>query len=119
MRVSSPAASSPTPGSTSRIGEQLGRNLQKVRSVVVRNADQPQWLLELVGAEAIDLVVLSAHGVTCNRERSFGSVTTHLLSHAPVPIVVLQDLASSELHVAHEATTAMPRLPLVPKRGTA
>ena len=46
-----------------------------------------QALLELAEKEQTDLVVLSAHGVTCNVARSFGSVTAHLLAHSVVPLL--------------------------------
>jgi nucleotide-binding universal stress UspA family protein len=38
------------------------------------------------------MIVLSAHGTTCNSERSLGSVATHTLVHAVLPVLVVQDL---------------------------
>jgi nucleotide-binding universal stress UspA family protein len=72
--------------------ESLAREGKSVTATVTRHVDQPQALLEISQREQIDLIVLSAHGSTCNPERSFGSVTTHLLAHSPVPVLVLQDL---------------------------
>jgi hypothetical protein len=63
--------------------------------------------------------MLSAHGATCNRERAFGSVTTHLLAYGPVPIVVLQDLSEEDLHVTQRLAERAPRRPAPQPRGSA
>ena len=52
-------------------------------------------LLELARTERSDLIVLSAHGSTCNPAMTSGSVTAHLLTHSVVPLLVLQDLRDS------------------------
>lgn len=103
----------------SRIAENLGRDVDRVRSVVLRNTDQPQMLLELLEMEHVDLVMLSAHGATCNRERAFGSVTTHLLAYGPVPVVVLQDLSEDDLHATERFAQRAPGRPLSQPRGSA
>jgi nucleotide-binding universal stress UspA family protein len=82
--------------------DQLARELQSVRTLVIRHADERQSLLELAQKEQTDLIVLSAHGSTCNAARPFGSVTAHLLTHSAVPLLVLQDLPDSEHHHARE-----------------
>jgi hypothetical protein len=73
-----------------------------VRTIVVRRADERQSLLNVVLAEGVDWVVLSAHGSTCNRAQSSGSVTTHMLAHSSVPLLVLQDLPEPETDRARE-----------------
>jgi nucleotide-binding universal stress UspA family protein len=75
----------------------LASEVRSVRTTVIRSADPCQSLLELSEREKIDLVVLSAHGSTCNRERSYGGVATHLLTHSTVPLLVLQDLLESDV----------------------
>jgi nucleotide-binding universal stress UspA family protein len=75
---------------------QLEREGLAVRSIVVRRADERQSLLDVVLTEGVDLVVVSAHGNTCNPAQSFGSVTTHMLAHASAPLLVLQDLPEGE-----------------------
>ena len=72
--------------------DQLGREGQLVRAIVLRRADARQALLDVARKEAVDLIVLSAHGNTCNPARSFGSVTAHLVAHSSLPLLVLQDL---------------------------
>jgi nucleotide-binding universal stress UspA family protein len=78
------------------LGDQLVREGASVRTLVLRHPDERQCLLELSQKEGTDLIVLSAHGATCNSELPFGSVTTHLLTHSVVPLFVLQDLRRSE-----------------------
>jgi nucleotide-binding universal stress UspA family protein len=82
--------------------DQLAREGLAVRAIVVRCPDERQSLLDLARKEAVDLVVLSAHGNTCNPARSFGSFAAHLLAHLSVPLLVLQDLPESEIERARE-----------------
>jgi nucleotide-binding universal stress UspA family protein len=82
------------------IRDRLAREGTPVRALVVRHVDGRQALLELAQSEQVDLVVLSAHGATCNAERPFGSVTAHLLAHSVVPLLVLQDLTEPDLQRA-------------------
>ena len=77
--------------------DQLTREGASVRTLVLRSADEKQALVDLSEQDGSDLVVLSAHGVTCNSALSFGSVAAHLLTHSLVPLLVLQDLGDSEL----------------------
>lgn len=85
----------------------------RVRTLVTRHVDERQALVELAGREQIDLIALSAHGSVCNPARPFGSVTHHLLSHATVPMLVLQDLSEPELeHVGGEETDERSAPPL-------
>lgn len=84
------------------IRDQLAREGGSARALVIRHADAHQVLLELAHREDVDLVVLSAHGTTCNAARPFGNVTAHLLAHSTVPLLVLQDLPEPELQRAAE-----------------
>jgi nucleotide-binding universal stress UspA family protein len=79
------------------IRDQLAREGASVRALVIRHLDGHQALLELAQKEQVDLVILSAHGATCNAARPFGTVTAHWLAHSVVPLLVLQDLPEPEL----------------------
>lgn len=85
----------------------LARDGAGVRCIVERSADKNQCLLGLEERESVDLVILSAHGTTCNAARPFGSVTGHLLAHSTSALLVLQDMprsiASRPGHSADEA----------------
>jgi nucleotide-binding universal stress UspA family protein len=74
-----------------------------VNTVVIRHANERQGLLEISRKEQADLIVLSAHGAACDPARSFGGVTTYLLTHSLVPLLVLQDLPETELHQSRDA----------------
>ena len=76
--------------------DQLVREISSVEMLVVRCKDERQALLEISEKEHADLVVLSAHGSTCNPARPFGSVAAHLLTHSMVPLLVLQDLPQGQ-----------------------
>lgn len=76
---------------------QLEREGASVRTIVLRSADEKQALLELSQKEHCDLIVLSAHGSTCNPALTSGSVTAHLLTHSTIPLLVVQDLRDAEL----------------------
>jgi len=80
------------------LGDPLAKEGVSVRAIVVRRADRHQALLEIAQREGVDLVVLSAHGATCNAARPFGSVTAHLLAHSVISLLVLQDLPEPELY---------------------
>ncbi len=75
---------------------QMKREGVSARGRVIRSADERQSLLELSEAERSDLIVVSAHGSTCNPSLTCGSITAHLLTHALVPLMVLQDLREPE-----------------------
>jgi nucleotide-binding universal stress UspA family protein len=88
---------------------QLVREGVSARTLVLRSGDERQSLLELSRKERSDLIVLSAHGSTCNPALTCGSVTAHLLIHAVVPLLVLQDLRDCEVR-GHDGDRPAPPL---------
>jgi nucleotide-binding universal stress UspA family protein len=86
---------------------QLERDGASVRTLVLRGADEKQALLDVSQKERCDLIVLSAHGSTCNPSLTSGSVTAHLLTHSTIPLLVVQDLRDAEPR-AHESERAPP-----------
>ena len=89
--------------------DQLVREGATARTLVLRSADGRQSLLELSQREQSDLIVLSAHGSTCNPGLTFGSVTAHLLAHSLVSLLVIQDLRDSQFR-GQEADRRAPPL---------
>ncbi|MBP9087748.1 MAG: universal stress protein [Kofleriaceae bacterium] len=77
------------------IAQRLRNDGVNARTVVVRHDDPRQHLLELSQAMRADLLVLSAHGATCNSAQPLGSMPAYLLKHAPAAILVLQDLPAA------------------------
>ena len=88
--------------------DQLLRDGAHARTVVLRSTDEKQSILELSKRERSDLIVLSAHGTTCNPELTYGSMTAHLLHNSDVPLLVLQDLRDAELRVRASERSAPP-----------
>ncbi|MGZ6141854.1 MAG: universal stress protein [Myxococcales bacterium] len=83
--------------------DRLVHQLAAVRAVVLRNADERQSLLDLSRREHVDLIVLSAHGSSCNPARLYGSVAEYMLTHSTIPLLVLQDLPEAALQAPEEA----------------
>lgn len=81
-----------------------------VRTIVGRHANQRQCILEIAQHEHADLIVVAAHGAACDPARPFGSVTEYLLTHSPIPVLVLQDLPEAELRRTAPAVELAPPL---------
>ncbi|MEO6420896.1 MAG: universal stress protein [Polyangiaceae bacterium] len=75
-----------------RIRARLLPQVPEVKTTVIRRTEERQALLDLGGEQSADMVVLTAHGSTCNVERAFGSVASYLLAHTTLPIFVFQDM---------------------------
>jgi nucleotide-binding universal stress UspA family protein len=88
--------------------DQLVREGASARAVVLRSKDERQTLLELSVKERSDLIVLSAHGSTCNASLNFGSVTATLLTHSKIPLLVFQDLRESVVKGPERERSAPP-----------
>ncbi len=88
--------------------DQLVREGASARTVVLRSTDERRALLELALEEQSDLIVLSAHGSSCNPSVNTGSVTATLLTHSAVPLLVLQDLRDSEVRDPERERSAPP-----------
>lgn len=81
-----------------------------VRTLVVRHANPRQCILEFASHERAGLVVVAAHGAVCDSTRTFGSVTEYLLTHASIPVLVLQDLAEHDLQASGPGVDRAPPL---------
>ena len=98
--------------------QQLARDGVSVNTRVCRHVNERQGLLDLSQENQADLIVLSAHGSACDSERSFGSVTTFLLTHSMVPLLVLQDLSECALHRAEDVDAKLASPPLRARYGS-
>jgi nucleotide-binding universal stress UspA family protein len=75
-----------------RIRTQLTSGGVRASVATRRDIDHRHGLVALAGAERADLIVISAHGSICNPRSHFGSVTSYLLDHAAVPVLMIQDI---------------------------
>ncbi len=95
-----------------RLQQQLERQGATVKTFVCRHVNEHQCLLDIAQRERAELVVVSAHGSACDSTRSFGSVTSHLLSNSMVPLLVLQDLPGQGLQQLHDVDAKLAPPPL-------
>ena len=97
--------------------DRLTHESTTVRTLVVRHANERQALLEVSRRERVDLIVLSAHGSACDPVHSFGSVTTDLLTHSQLPMLVLQDLPEQDSNLDARRSPAPPLRASYPPEG--
>lgn len=79
-----------------QLRERLFAEIAVVETLVLREPDERRALLEAASQHRADLLVLAAHGATCDAERPFGSVAAYALAHGRLPLLVLQDLPGLE-----------------------
>lgn len=91
-----------------RLQQQLANEGTPTEVVAIRHPNDRQGLLEVAEGDGASLVVLSAHGTTCDTSESFGSTTSYLLSHAQLPVLMLQDLRASERRGLHGQSSLGP-----------
>jgi nucleotide-binding universal stress UspA family protein len=80
----------------SQLRERLFAEIAGVETLVLREPDERRALLDAAVQRQADLLVLAAHGTTCDAERPFGSVAAYVLAHGKLPLLVLQDLSALE-----------------------
>jgi nucleotide-binding universal stress UspA family protein len=78
-----------------RIRSRELRDLPRVRSIARARTDERRALLELATQVHADLIVLAAHGASCDAADPCGSATSYLLAHACTPLLVLQDVVAA------------------------
>jgi nucleotide-binding universal stress UspA family protein len=86
-------------------------------ATTVRCTDHLAGLVALAAGARADLIVVAAHGSTCNPHRRFGSVTSYAIANATVPVLVVQDLASDESREGAERPRRLPPRSLDPVPG--
>lgn len=91
-----------------RIRSQLAASGVSARTVVRRATDHREGIVALATAERADLLLVSAHGSTCNPRRRFGSVTSYLIAHSTTPVLVLQDLPDDARRTASSTRLRRP-----------
>jgi len=69
----------------------------RVRTHLSREGSPRDELLRFIHDEAIDLVVMSAHGMTGATDRALGSTAAHLVAHSRVPLLVSRQRTAPRL----------------------
>ena len=78
----------------------------RTRTYLSRKGNPREELLRFIHDEAIDLVVLSAHGVTGATDRALGSVAAHLVAHTRVPLLLTRNRTTPKLR--EDRASSMP-----------
>jgi nucleotide-binding universal stress UspA family protein len=76
-----------------RLRARTSQQKSGVRAIVTSDGTARAGLERLIREEEVDLVVMSAHGLTGRTDCPCGSVTEYALTHATVPLLVVRDRA--------------------------
>ena len=78
--------------------EQVQGRLTNKSTVRLEESDDATYALhELAEEYAVDLVVLGAHGYSGSPKWPYGSVTTSFITYSSKPLLIVQDIAPSEI----------------------
>jgi len=78
----------------SQLGEHIKMSVAASENYVVK-------LHELAEQKQIDLVLLSAHGYSCEKKWPYGTVVASFLSYGVAPLLIIQDLSHHEMDPTH------------------
>jgi nucleotide-binding universal stress UspA family protein len=78
-----------------RLRATLADSQVPVRVLVLGGGDARSRLARLAVEEGVDLVVLSAHGRSARADVPLGSVTAYLVTHAPMPLLIVRRRAAA------------------------
>ena len=76
----------------------LGEHIQMS---VVASENAVVTLHELAEQKQVDLVLLSAHGYSCEKKWPYGNVVASFLSYGVAPLLIIQDLSHHEMDPTH------------------
>ncbi len=68
--------------------------------------DVPMALHDLIAAEGVEMVLLTAHGYSGKRRWPYGSVSNNLIAYGTTPLLILQDLAANEMEESRAEAAA-------------
>jgi nucleotide-binding universal stress UspA family protein len=69
----------------------------KVSLIVTPSPSAVELIYEIVASRNIDFIAMSAHGSSGSEQFPFARTSTHLISHAPVPLLIVQDLDREQM----------------------
>jgi nucleotide-binding universal stress UspA family protein len=95
-----------------KVRARLLPEVPRVQTIVVLRTEERQALLDVAAQQGADMMVLTAHGATCNVARAFGNVASYLLAHTELPLFVLQDIPRPDLSPQAREHSVVARVPL-------
>ncbi len=69
----------------------------EVSVIVTPSPSAVELMYEIVASRNIDFIAMSAHGSSGSEQFPFARTSAHLISHAPVPLLVVQDLDREQM----------------------
>ncbi|GMQ95683.1 MAG: universal stress protein [Gammaproteobacteria bacterium] len=69
----------------------------EVSVIVIPSPSPAELIYEIVASRNIDFIAMTAHGSSASEQFSFARTAAHLISHAPVPLLVIQDLDRQQM----------------------
>ena len=97
-----------------RVAASLPRELPV--TTVLRHGDPAEEILRVVGEQPVDLICMGARGRGRVTGALLGSVSTAVLHHSPVPVLVLHPVAEAEKRVGPRVSAPSSRGPSSPAR---
>ena len=70
-------------------------------SVILTGGDARRLLTDAIVTESADLLMLSSHGHSGNAEVATGDVTSYLLAHSSVPVLMIRRIRQNYNHGNH------------------
>ena len=62
-----------------------------IRTLLLQHGDSRHLLVRAMEDENVDLIVMASHGHSAHTDVAFGSVASHLLTHASAPILLVRN----------------------------
>jgi len=80
-----------------QVAERLKTEGIEVSVLVTPSPSAIELIYEIVASKSVDFVAMSAHGSSGSEQFPFARTSAHMISHAPVPLLVVQDLDREQM----------------------
>jgi nucleotide-binding universal stress UspA family protein len=80
-----------------QVAERLKSEGIEVSVIVTPSPSAVELIYEIVASRDIDFIAMAAHGSSGSEQFPFARTATHLISHAPVPLLIVQDLDREQM----------------------
>lgn len=80
-----------------QVAERLKTEGIEVSVMVTPSQSAIELIYETVASQNIDFVAMSAHGSSGSEHFPFARTSAHMISHAPVPLLIVQDLDREQM----------------------
>jgi nucleotide-binding universal stress UspA family protein len=88
-----------------RLRARVSQSGVEVRTRVIRDGEPRTRIEALIEDAGVDLVVMSAHGHAARTDVPCGTLTSHLITHASIPLLILRERQQRATRRAQPAAT--------------